>query len=60
LAGGADVRHVQQFLGHRSLETTAVYTKVDVKDLRTVLARAHPRERMLRHVRAAGLAVKAI
>jgi len=31
LAGGADVRHVQQLLGHRSLETTAVYTKVDVK-----------------------------
>jgi integrase/recombinase XerD len=60
LAGGADVRHVQQLLGHRSLETTAVYTKVDVKDLRTVLARAHPRERMLRHAGRAGLAVKPI
>jgi integrase/recombinase XerD len=49
LAGGADIRHVQQLLGHRSLETTAIYTKVDIKDLRTVLAWTHPRERMLRH-----------
>ena len=47
LAGGADVRHVQQLLGHRSLETTAVYTRVGVKDLKQVMARAHPRERAL-------------
>lgn len=47
LAGGADVRHVQQLLGHRSLETTAVYTRVDIRDLKKVLARSHPRERML-------------
>jgi site-specific recombinase XerD len=45
LAGGADVRHVQQLLGHRSLDKTAVYTRVDVKHLREVLARAHPRAR---------------
>jgi site-specific recombinase XerD len=45
LRHGADVREIQQLLGHRALETTALYTKVDVSDLAEVLARAHPRER---------------
>jgi integrase/recombinase XerD len=43
LRGGADIRHVQQLLGHRSLTTTALYTRVDVTDLRRVIARTHPR-----------------
>jgi integrase/recombinase XerD len=45
LHGGADIRHVQELLGHRSLTTTALYTRVDLSDLRDVLLRAHPRER---------------
>ncbi len=45
LRGGADVRHVQALLGHASLRTTALYTRVEITDLRQVLARAHPRER---------------
>ena len=45
LRHGADVREIQQLLGHRTLETTALYTKVDVKDLGEVMARAHPRDR---------------
>jgi integrase/recombinase XerD len=45
LRHGADVRSIQQLLGHRALETTALYTKVDVTNLREVIARAHPRER---------------
>jgi integrase/recombinase XerD len=45
LAGGADVRHVQRILGHHDLRTTALYTRVDLSDLREALARAHPRER---------------
>lgn len=45
LRGGADIRHVQQLLGHRSLTTTALYTRVDVSDLRHVIARTHPREK---------------
>jgi integrase/recombinase XerD len=48
LRGGADIRHVQELLGHRSLTTTALYTRVDISDLRQVLARAHPRERQHR------------
>lgn len=43
LRGGADIRYIQQLLGHRSLTTTALYTRVTVDDLRLVLARAHPR-----------------
>jgi len=48
LRGGADIRHVQVLLGHRQLESTAIYTRVDIADLRRVLRRAHPRERAAR------------
>lgn len=46
LQGGADVGHVQELLGHKSLQSTQLYTRVGVGDLREVLARAHPRERL--------------
>jgi site-specific recombinase XerD len=56
LAGKASVRHVQQLLGHGSIETTAVYTRVGVQDLREVLLRCHPRERCWRRAhRSSGL-----
>jgi site-specific recombinase XerD len=45
LQGGADVRHVQKLLGHSSVQTTAIYTHVDTKDLARAMAKAHPRER---------------
>ncbi len=45
LQGGADVRHVQKLLGHSNVQTTAIYTHVDTKDLARVVAKAHPRER---------------
>jgi len=51
LKGGADVRHVQKLLGHSSLESTAIYTKVEVSDLRRVLERSHPREQKHRRGR---------
>jgi integrase/recombinase XerD len=43
LAGGADIRSVQELLGHASLATTQVYTKVTQDRLREVYLMAHPR-----------------
>jgi integrase/recombinase XerD len=44
LKGGADIRHVQEILGHKCLMTTAIYTRVAIADLRAVIERSHPRE----------------
>jgi integrase/recombinase XerD len=45
LKGGADIRHIQKLLGHRSLQSTERYTHVEISDLSKVLRRAHPRGR---------------
>jgi len=45
IKGGADIRYVQEFLGHKSLDSTQVYTRVDIGDLKLVHMKTHPRER---------------
>jgi integrase/recombinase XerD len=45
LEGGADIRYIQQLLGHESLDTTAIYTEVNITQLQAVHARCHPAER---------------
>lgn len=47
LKEGCDIRYIQQLLGHQSLSTTQVYTKVEISDLKEIHERCHPREKML-------------
>jgi integrase/recombinase XerD len=44
LRAGAPIRHLQEMLGHASIETTQVYTRLTITDLKAVHRRFHPRE----------------
>ena len=45
LKRGADIRFVQEMLGHSSLDSTQLYTKLEISDLKRIHKRCHPRER---------------
>ena len=42
LENGADIRYIQEMLGHKKLETTQVYTRVSIEKLKEVHAKCHP------------------
>jgi integrase/recombinase XerD len=46
LRNGAPIRQLQEMLGHASLETTQLYTRVTINDLRAMHRRFHPREQV--------------
>ena len=45
LQNGADLRIIQQLLGHESISTTEIYTHVDINDLREAVLKYHPENR---------------
>ena len=46
LDNGADLRLIQEFLGHESLSTTEIYTSVSVKVMKEVYDKSHPRAKV--------------
>jgi integrase/recombinase XerD len=48
LEGGADIRFIQQMLGHASLETTQIYTQVSIRQLKAIHEATHPGARLMR------------
>jgi len=49
LEGGADVRFIQQMLGHANLSTTQIYTQVSIRKLKQIRTATHPAAELRRH-----------
>ncbi len=50
LEGGADIRFIQQMLGHAKLETTQIYTRVSIRKLKSIHSATHPGAKLGRRV----------
>lgn len=48
LENGCDIRYIQEFLGHKQLQSTQVYTRVSINALKTAYLKAHPGQRKRR------------
>ena len=51
LEGGADIRFIQEMLGHATLQTTQIYTQVSIKKLKEIHTATHPGARLERRER---------
>jgi integrase/recombinase XerD len=58
LEGGADIRFIQQMLGHAKLETTQIYTQVSIRQLKEIHDATHPAARLRRQQGRGEQAVK--
>ena len=58
LEGGADIRFIQEMLGHADLNTTQLYTQVSIRKLREIHAATHPGARLARRPAAADRAAE--
>jgi integrase/recombinase XerD len=45
LRNKANIRHIQELLGHATLNTTQIYAQVSITDLKEVHSKCHPREK---------------
>jgi integrase/recombinase XerD len=52
LEGGADIRYIQEMLGHAKMETTQIYTKVAIAKLKEIHTATHPAARLGRSEKA--------
>ncbi len=55
VAGGSNIAYVQRLLGHRTLQTTQIYTRVAVPEVKQTFRRSHPRSRAVRRLWASCL-----
>ena len=54
LEGGADIRFIQEMLGHAELSTTQLYTQVSIQKLKEIHAATHPGAMLAKREREAG------
>lgn len=52
LEGGADIRFVQEMMGHENLQTTQTYTRVSIRKLKEIHSATHPSAKLERSIAA--------